>query len=87
MMNVNVDFSPAIETVLRQQAAAAGLDVAFLIREVVTEKYAPKLEPARPGRLSHDDYKRQLDEWIQLHPVFSHEVDVSRESIYEGCGE
>lgn len=86
-MNVNVEFSPNLEPVLRRNAAAAGQDVAVFIREVVTEKIVPKPEPVRQGRMSHDEFKSQLDEWIKLHPAVTHDVDVSRESIYEGCGE
>lgn len=86
-MNVNVEFPQSFEPALRQSAAAAGKDIAVFIREVVTEKIVPKPEPVRQGRMSHDEFKYQLDEWIKLHPAVTHVVDVSRESIYEGCGE
>lgn len=87
MMNVNVEFPQSLEPVLLQRAAAAGKDVGNFIREFVTENLLPKVEAVRRRKLSHEEFRQRLDAWIALHPVQNHEIDDSREAIYEGVGE
>ena len=86
-MNVNVEFPQSFEPVLLQRAAAAGKDVSLFIREFVTEHLRPKPEPTRKRKMSHEEFQQRLDAWTMLHPVLDHEIDDSREAIYEGCGE
>lgn len=86
-MNVNVDFPQSFEPVLLQRAAAAGKEVGLFIREFVTENLVLKSEPVRKRKMSHEEFRQRLDAWIARHPVLDHEIDDSREAIYEGCGE
>lgn len=87
MMNVNVEFPQSFEPVLLQRAAAAGKDVGLFIREFVTENLFFKSEPVRKRKMSHEAFRQRIDAWIALHPVLDHEIDDSREAIYEGVGE
>ena len=43
--------------------------------------------PRRKRKLSLDEFKEKIQEIIDLHPVSNGQMDDSRESIYEGCGE
>ena len=87
MMNVNVEFPQSFEPVLLQRAAAAGKDVGLFIREFVTENLAPKPESTRKRKMSHEEFRQRLDAWVARQPVLDHEIDDSREAIYEGVGE
>jgi uncharacterized protein (DUF1778 family) len=72
---------------LRQQAAAAGQEVAEFVLQAVTEKLAEAdSQPSRPS-LNDQDWQEKLRAFIDLHPVVTHFVDDSRESIYAGRGE
>lgn len=86
-MNVNVEIPQSFEPILLQRAAAAGMDVGLFIREFVTDNLIAKSEPARKRKMSHEEFRQRLDAWIARHPVLDHEIDDSREAIYEGCGE
>lgn len=86
-MNVNVEFPENFKPILLQRAAAVGQDVAVFIREFATENLVPQTASIRPRKTSHEEFRQRLDAWISLHPRVAHELDVSRESVYEGRGE
>lgn len=51
----------------------------------VTDREADQLpKAARRRKRSHEVFKQRVDAWIALHPVLDHEIDDSREAIYEG---
>jgi hypothetical protein len=84
-MNVSINFPEAIETNLRRRAAAAGMDVATFVQEVVSERLAEDSMPTRAQ--SHEEFLSKLQGIIALHPKSSGFVDDSRDSIYAGRGE
>ena len=51
------------------------------------------MPPTPPGQLPYDEWKKVIDEMLARAEIRRHlyppgfEADVSRESIYEGCGE
>jgi hypothetical protein len=86
-MTLQLTLSPETEVQLRQQAALSGQDIDAFVLQAVTEKLAEAesqlIRPAMQG----DDWAKKLQAIIALHPVVSHFVDDSRESIYAGRGE
>jgi hypothetical protein len=88
-MSLTIPFTPEIEALLRERAAASGKDVGTFVREVVEEKLAR----ADASEKSAGQWTAEFNAWMQevaarasaYPPGFV--VDDSRESIYEGRGE
>ena len=65
----------------------------LLLEQATHEPATNDTQPTPPGELPYDEWKRAFDEWMtavdaradRYPPGF--QADVSRESIYEGCGE
>ena len=86
-MTLKVNLSPETEAKIRQLAAASGQNVEAIVLEAVAEKLADAdLQPPRPS-LNDQEWQEKLQAFINLHPVVTHFVDDSRESIYAGRGE
>jgi hypothetical protein len=87
-MTLHIDLAPEDEARLREQAAAAGKDVAIFAREALRETLLLETESdAEPPRLSTEQW---LAEWHALTAGAKRlgcMVDDSRENIYEGRGE
>ncbi len=83
-MTVNLTLPDEIERTLRMRAAAAGQDAESFLRQIVADSLSQETETPDPGAISPIDFRARLDAWIALHPVLNHNVDDSRESIYEG---
>lgn len=87
-MSITIELPVDVENALRKRAEAAGEDLATFVRDIVTENVAAQDSERRPhSQRSPEEFARKLDEWTALHPVLDHEIDDSRESIYEGRGE
>jgi hypothetical protein len=84
-MSLNINLPHDLEHAVRERALAAGLDIDTFATRIFSEKLQEDIP--KPSISSSDDFSEWLDSWIKLHPRVEHEVDVSRESIYEGCGE
>ena len=86
-MTLELQLSSETEAAIREQAAAAGQDVAAFVLQAVAEKLADA--ESRPSGPSQNDkeWPEQLRALIDLHPIVTHFVDDSRESIYAGRGE
>ncbi|MDZ4684248.1 MAG: hypothetical protein SH850_04110 [Planctomycetaceae bacterium] len=85
-MNVNLELSAEIESTLRRQAAASGVDVATFVSEVVTERLAAEPQPMMRAA-SHEEFMAKLRRIIDRHAGFTGQMDDSRESIYAVRGE
>ena len=86
-MTLELQFSPDLEIQLRAQAAAAGQDVSAFVLQAVAEKLIDSAPSNSSAVQKKDNWREQLDAFINLHPVVMHFVDDSRESIYAGRGE
>jgi hypothetical protein len=87
-MTLQIDLTPELEAMLREQAAAVGRDVADLAREALEEKFIPRKHAgAQPAELSLERRRAELRAWAASHRTLGYEADDSRESIYEGRGE
>ena len=86
-MTFDLQLSSETEAKIRERAAAAGQDVAAFVLQAVAEKLAEaESQPANQSQ-SDKDWSEWLRAIIELHPVVTHFVDDSRESIYAGRGE
>jgi hypothetical protein len=85
-MTLTLSFAPDVEAKLRERAAAAGKDVATLVREAVEEKLASGDGAALPAR-SAAQWEAEFDAWVRGHQPVGHSIDDSREGIYSGRGE
>ncbi len=89
-MALNIQLPAEIETALRRQAEAAGIDLDAFVTGVVTEAIAEdsqSIRPADSALRSAERFRELLERWTALHPVLDHLIDDSRESIYSGRGE
>ena len=89
-MNISVPVSPEVEAKLREQAQAAGKDIASFVREALEEKLALLRDSQSDnghGDLPAEQWIARLRHWAASHRALPYEADDSRESIYEGCGE
>jgi uncharacterized protein (DUF1778 family) len=86
-MTLELQLSSEAEAKIREQAAAAGQDIAAFVLQAVTEKLADTESHAVSPTQNDNNWHEQLRALIDLHPVVTHFVDDSRESIYAGRGE
>lgn len=87
-MALQIELPPETEARLREQAAAAGKDPAAFAREAVEEKLAVSSEATtESSKLSVEQRIAEWMAWAESHAPIGHDVDDSRESIYEGRGE
>ena len=86
-MTLELPLSSETEARIRERAAAAGQDVTAFILQAVTEKLADTESQSSSLSNNGKDWQEQLRAIIDLHPVVTHFVDDSRDSIYAGRGE
>lgn len=87
-MTLQIELPPETEARLREQAKAAGKDPAAFARDAIEEKLALSADPAAESpRLSVEQRITEWMAWAKSHAPLGHDVDDSRESIYEGRGE
>ena len=84
---MTVKLSSELEARIRERAAASGQDVEAFVLQAVAEKLADADSQTSTGSRNHDEWKKKLQAWIDLHPIVTHFVDDGRESIYAGRGE
>jgi uncharacterized protein (DUF1778 family) len=84
---VTLNLSSEMEARIRERAAILGQDVEDFVLQAVAEKLADT--DSQPMTPSRDDtqWRKKLQALMDLHPVVTHFVDDSRESIYAGRGE
>jgi hypothetical protein len=86
-VTLNLNLPPETEAQIRQLAALSGQNVEAVVLEALSAKLADAdLQPSREPQ-NDQEWKKKLQAWIDLHPVVTHFVDDSRESIYAGRGE
>ncbi len=85
-MTLQLELPADIEHALRARAAAAGMDLAAYVTEVVAERLAEP-DPDAPPEMSEPPrrFAERLQTWIDLHSRRADVLDDSRESIYAGC--
>jgi uncharacterized protein (DUF1778 family) len=86
-VTLELQLTSDIEAKLRKQAAATGQEVAEFVLQAVTEKLAETDSQPSGTSLKDEEWQEKLRAFIDLHPVVTHFVDDSRESIYAGRGE
>jgi hypothetical protein len=84
---MTLNLSSELEAIIRDRAAANGQDIEAFVLQAVAEKLAEADVQPPAASPSNDEWKKKLQAWIDLHPVVTHFVDDSRESIYAGRGE
>ena len=101
-MTLNIQLADHTEQTFRQHAESRGQDLATFVSKML-DRIADSNDPstwevANDGHPDHDSlearrarigrtFAERLDAWIARHPVLDHEIDISTESIYKGCGE
>jgi hypothetical protein len=85
-MTLQLSLPAELEDQLRRRAAEQGVNIEKFVEEAVIDRLDAAPEPV-PGKRSHEELLRALDDIIALHPRISGHVDDSRESIYAGRGE
>jgi uncharacterized protein (DUF1778 family) len=84
-MTLQIALTPETEALLRQQAEAAGTDIASFALQALEEKLA--IEREERTKLSPAQRAKEFLTWVDSHRPVGHFVDDSRDSIYEGRGE
>ena len=84
---MTLKLSSEIEAKIRERAAASGQDVEAFVLAAVAEKLADADLQSKPSSRDKKEWMEKLRACIDLHPVVTHFVDDSRESIYAGRGE
>lgn len=87
-MTLQISLSPEVESRLREQAKAAGKDLATFVKEVV-EELADRGNGSQVegGSVPPDKWTGEWHAWAAGHRRLDHVVDDSRENIYAGRGE
>lgn len=84
-MTLQITLSPEVEASLREQAEAAGTDIATFALQALEEKLEAERE--RQPKLTAEQRAKEWRAWVKSHQPAGHFVDDSRDSIYEGRGE
>ena len=90
MIRLSIDLSEPLEKKLKARAEAQGRDIASVALELVEKG----LDAAPPTPSAWDltpeqrlkNFREHMEE-VKKRPKIDVVLDVSRESIYEGCGE
>jgi hypothetical protein len=83
-MTLQIELPTQLEQQLIQESAISGKPLDKLVVQTLQERFSTA---STPKTLSLEEWNSLLQETIELHPQAEHELDVSRESIYEGRGE
>ena len=86
-MNLSVNVPPNLEDILKTQANAAGKDVESFVLETLEQALVQSTQQQLKHALTHEQFREQLQHFIDLHPRGDSSMDDSRESIYAGRGE
>jgi hypothetical protein len=86
MTTVNVPLSEATKQELGRRAAAKGVPLEEFARTIL-EREVPVPAPPKPVDKSAEEWVADWLAWTSSHVPRQHNLDDSREPIYEGCGE
>ncbi len=86
-MNIDLRLPSEYVEVLQQHVAATGQDIDTLVTDIVADRLQAEVEYARSRKVNQGTFAEWLQEWANRHPRLEHDIDISRESIYAGCGE
>ena len=86
-MILKLDLPLELERMLRDRAARQGRDIADVALEIVQKALAEGPSKPQARNLTHEQRLEALQAWVRKLPRVDVDLDVSRESIYEGCGE
>ena len=86
-MHIDLRLPSEYVEVLQQHVAATGQDIDTLVTDIVADRLQAEVEYARSRKVNQGTFAEWLQEWANRHPRLEHDIDISRESIYAGCGE
>ena len=86
-LKVHLQLPSEYLAALQQHVAATGGEIDSYVSNIVADSLQPEVEAARRKQTSQGTFGEWLQRWANRHPRLDHEIDVSRESIYAGCGE
>ena len=87
MATMTLEIPDGVERKLQARAAAQGRDIASVALELVEQGLCEEEEGSGPQPLSHEEWLKEFNDWVNSHPRVDVVLDVSRESIYEGRGQ
>jgi len=87
MATMTFEIPDGVERKLQARAAAQGRDIASVALELVEQGLCEEREKSGQQPLSHEEWLKEFDAWVNSHPKVDVVLDVSRESIYEGRGQ
>jgi hypothetical protein len=79
-------LSDRLNEKLQKLAARQGGVPADVALDILEKWLTATVPDHDPNDLPYEEWKRLFDEWVNSHPKIDVVLDVSRESIYEGCG-
>lgn len=86
-LNVHLQLPPEYIAALQQHASATSGEIDTYVSEIVADSLQLEVEAARRKLTTQGTFGEWLKQWANRHPRLDHEIDISRESIYAGCGE
>lgn len=86
-LNIELRLPSEFVEVLQQHVTASGEDVDSFVSDIVAESLQAEVESARQRQTRQGTFADWLKQWASRHPQLDRDIDISRESIYAGCGE
>lgn len=86
-LNIELRLPSEFVDVLQQHVTASGEDVDSYVSNIVVESLQAKVESARQKQTRQGTFAEWLKQRASRHLQIDHDIDISRESIYAGCGE
>ena len=86
-LNVHLLLPSEYVAALQQHVAETGGEIDAYVSEIVADSLQPEVEAARRKLTTQSTFGDWLRQWANRHPRLDHEIDISRQSIYAGCGE
>jgi hypothetical protein len=86
-LNIELRLPDEYLDVLQQHVAATGENIDSYVSDLVADSLQIEVELSRRKPARQGTFADWLRQWADRHPRLDHEIDISRESIYAGCGE
>jgi plasmid stability protein len=87
MATITLEIPPNLEKKLQSRAAKEGRDIGAVAMDIVATALMHESKDMDARDLTHEQRWQALEKWVAALPKVDVTLDVSRDSIYEGCGE
>ncbi len=86
-LNIELRLPEKYLNALQQHVAARGESIDSYVSDLVADSLQVEADLSLRKATRHGTFAEWLQAWAERHPRLDHEIDITRESNYAGCGE